>query len=65
VFVELDPLRIQGLVHVSALSKEFLQFNRKRGELSNRRVRYGVGDRLKVRVSAVDMDARRLTFVSA
>ncbi len=65
VFVELDPLRMQGLVHVSALSNEFLRFNRKRSELSNRRERFGVGDKMKVRVSEVDMDARRLTFTVA
>jgi ribonuclease R len=62
VFVELEDLRVQGLVHVSELSGEFLRFNRKRSELRNRNVRIGIGDKLKVRVVEVDLDARRLTF---
>ena len=62
VFVELDALRVQGLVHVSELSGEFLRFNRKRSELQNRHVRIAIGDKLKVRVIDVDMDARKLTF---
>ena len=62
VFVELQDLRVQGLVHVSELSGEFLRFNRKRSELRNRHVRIGVGDKLSVRVTEVDLDARRLTF---
>ncbi len=65
LFVELDSLRLQGLVHISELSGEFLRFNRKRSELRNRRVRYGIGDRLNVRVTEVDMDARKLTFTVA
>ncbi|MBT3191824.1 MAG: ribonuclease R [Verrucomicrobia bacterium] len=65
VFVELEQLRIQGLVHISALSNEFLRFNRQRGELRNRRERFGMGDSLKVRVAEVDLDARRLTFAVA
>jgi len=62
VFVELEDLRVQGLVHVSELSGEFLRFNRKRSELRNRHIRIGVGDKLSVRVTEVDLDARRLTF---
>ncbi len=65
VFVELDELRLQGLVHISALSGEFLRFNRKRSELRNRSARYGLGDKLKVQVAEVDMDARKLTFTVA
>jgi ribonuclease R len=63
-FVELDDLRLQGLVHVSSLSKEFLKFNRERAELRNKKVSFGVGDKLKVRIVEVDLDARRLTFVA-
>ena len=63
-FVELDDLRLQGLVHVSSLSGEFLKFNRERSELRNRKVRFGVGDKLKVRIVEVDLDARRLTFAA-
>jgi len=62
-FVELLDLQVQGLVHVSALSSEFLRYHRGRSELINRKNRYKVGDRIRVQVEEVDFDARRVTFV--
>ncbi len=62
VFVELIDLQIQGMVHISELAGDFLQYNRKQGELANRHVRFRAGDRLVVYVTEVDFDARRLTF---
>lgn len=64
-FVELIDLQVQGLVHVSSLSDEFLRFNRGRSELINRNARYKVGDRIPVCVEEVDFDARRITFLLA
>ncbi len=61
-FVELVELQVQGLVHISALSAEFLRYNRGRGELINRKDRYRVGDRVQVYVTEVDFDARKITF---
>ena len=65
VFVEMASFRVQGLVPVADLSNEFLRYNRKSQELSNRRSRFKVGDRIKVYVTEVDLDARRLTFTAA
>jgi ribonuclease R len=62
-FVELVDLQVQGLVHISALSTEFLRYHRGRSELINRRNRYKVGDAIRVHVEEVDFDARRVTFV--
>ena len=62
-FVELVELQLQGLVHVSALSSEFLRFHRGRSELINRNARYKIGDAVRVKVEEVDFDARRVTFV--
>jgi len=61
-FVELLEMQLQGLVHVTALSSEFLRFHRGRAELINRKSRFKVGDRLRVQVEEVDFDARRVTF---
>ena len=61
-FVELLDLQVQGLVHVSGLSSEFLRYHRGRSELINRKNRYKVGDRVRVQVEEVDFDARRVTF---
>jgi len=62
VFVEMASFRVQGLVPVADLSDKFLRYNRKTGELSNGRSRFRVGDKLRVHVTEVDFDARRLTF---
>ncbi len=62
-FVELVELQLQGLVHISSLSSEFLRYHRGRSELINRNARYKIGDALRVKVEEVDFDARRVTFV--
>ena len=62
-FVELVELQLQGLVHISSLSSEFLRYHRGRSELINRNTRYKIGDALRVKVEEVDFDARRVTFV--
>jgi len=62
-FVELVELQVQGLVHVSSLSNEFLRYHRGRSELINRNARYKIGDAVRVKVEEVDFDARRVTFV--
>lgn len=62
VFVELLDLQIQGMVHVSELSEDFLRYNRQKRELSNRQTRFRVGDPIQVKVTALDFDARKLTF---
>ena len=64
-FVELVELQLQGLVHVSSLSSEFLRYHRGRAELINRHARYKIGDAVRVQVEEVDFDARRVTFVLA
>ncbi|MCE9613307.1 MAG: ribonuclease R [Lentisphaerae bacterium] len=64
VFVEVIGLQMQGLVHVSALSKEFVTFDRMNGGmLKAGKVIYRVGTRLKVQASRVDFDKRKIDFV--
>lgn len=62
LFVELGDLQIQGLVHMSSLSNEFVRYDAKKGRLHARRRTYGVGDRLEVIVVRVDMDGRKVDF---
>ncbi len=62
VFVELMDLQIQGMVHVSGLSDDFLRFDSGKRELSNGKARFKSGTPLKVHVVEIDFDARRLTF---
>jgi ribonuclease R len=63
MFVELTKLQIQGLVHVSTISKEFVRFDAQREELHARKKKYGVGTRVKVIPVRVDFDKRQVDFV--
>jgi ribonuclease R len=65
LFVELIELQIQGLVHVSSLSDQFVRFNKERGRLEAGKNTFKLGDRLQVRVAKVDFDKRRVDFLIA
>lgn len=64
LFVTLDSLYVEGLIHVSELGAEYFQHNdivhELRGERTGRRFR--LYDPVNVQVSRVDMDARRIEF---
>jgi ribonuclease R len=62
MFVEIQDLQLQGLVHVSSMSDAFVRFNRKRQTLRAGRKSYAFGDKVRVRVSGVDFDSRRIDF---
>ena len=63
-FVRLDDLFIDGLVHVSSLDNDYYRFDqvgqRLMGESSGQT--YRLGDRVEVRVEAVNMDERKIDF---
>ena len=65
LFVELETLDIQGLVHISTLSDSFVHFDAGLHALRAGREVYNLGARVKVRVVRVDFDKRRLDFVLA
>jgi ribonuclease R len=60
----LDELYVEGLVHITELGGEYFRFDEVRQELRGERsgMRYGVGTRVRVQVSRVDLDARRIDF---
>ncbi|MEN9417323.1 MAG: ribonuclease [Pseudomonadota bacterium] len=64
LFVTLDPLHVEGLVHITELGGEYWRFDEVRQELRGDRsgMRYGVGSRVQVQVSRVDLDARKIDF---
>jgi ribonuclease R len=64
LFVTLDTLYVEGLVHITELGGEYFRFDEVRQELRGERsgVRYAVGTRLRVQVSRVDLDGRRIDF---
>jgi len=64
VFVVLDDLFVEGLVHVSELGSEYFMFNEPMHELRGERtgLRYRLADRVTVQVARVDLEARRIEF---
>jgi len=64
LFVELDEVYVQGLVHVSSMTDDYYQFNEKahtlKGENTNKA--YRLGDRVEVQVVKVDLEQRKIDF---
>ncbi len=62
IFVQLDALYIEGLVHVTELGADYFQYDEARHELRGERtgIRYQLTDRVMVQVSRVDLDARKI-----
>ena len=64
VFVTLDDLFVEGLVHVTELGGDHFRFDEARQTLRGDRsgMSYGVGSRLQVQLIRVDLDSRRMDF---
>ena len=64
LFVTLDALYVDGMVHITELGGEYYRFDEARGELRGERtgIRYAVGTRVRVQVSRVDLDGRKIDF---
>ena len=64
VFATLDDIFVEGLVHVSALGADYFHFDPVRHELKGERSRqsFRLSDRMRVRVTKVDLDERRVDF---
>jgi ribonuclease R len=64
LFVTLDALYVEGLVHITELGGEYYRFDEIRQELRGERsgLRYAVGTRVRVQVSRVDLDGRKIDF---
>ena len=64
IFVTLDAMYVEGLVHITELGGDYFRFDETRQELRGERsgIRYGIGTRVRVQVSRVDLDGRRIDF---
>ncbi|MDO5289809.1 MAG: ribonuclease R [Pseudomonadota bacterium] len=64
LFVLLTDLHVEGLVHITELGGEYFRFDEVRQELRGERtgIRYALGTRVRVQVSRVDLDARKIDF---
>jgi len=64
IFVTLDEMYVEGLVHITELGGEYFKFDEARQELRGERtgIRYAIGSRVRVQVSRVDLDGRKIDF---
>jgi ribonuclease R len=64
LFVTLDAMYVEGLVHITELGGEYFRFDEARQELRGERtgIRYAIGSRVRIQVSRVDLDGRKIDF---
>ena len=64
LFVELDDIYVEGLIHISALPADYYHFDPVSHSLSGERSkrRYFLGDRIRISVLNVNVDERKIDF---
>lgn len=64
IFITLDTLYVEGLVHISELGSDYFVFNEATHDLRGERtgIRYKLTDSVQVQVARVDLEARRIDF---
>ena len=64
MYVEEAHSKAEGLVHVRSIGKEFFTFERGRYRLVGERTKktYSLGDKVRVRLAAADLESRTLDF---
>ena len=67
IFVALDAVYVEGLVHVSELGADYFQFDAVRHQMLGERTgqRFRLGDRVRVRLVRVDLENNKIDFVLA
>ena len=67
IFVELDGIYVDGLVHITALDNDYYHFDPIGHRLTGERTGtvHRLGDRLRIQVAAVNLDERKIDFVLA
>lgn len=65
LFIALDDIYVEGLLHVTELGNDYFNFDKARHAMVGERtgVQYRLGDRLRVKVSRVDLETTRIDFV--
>lgn len=67
LFVELNDIYVEGLVHVTSLGKDYYHFDPSHHRMIGEHSRhiYRLGNRIKVKVARVDLDERKIDFEMA
>ena len=64
LFVALDNIYVEGLVHISELGSDYFHFDKARHQILGERtgVRYRLGERIHVKIVRVSLDTNRIDF---
>ena len=64
LFVELQDIYVEGLVHITALQQDYFNFDATSHQLYGERtgIRYRLGDSVRVRVVRVNLDDKKIDF---
>ncbi len=64
LFVALDDVYVEGLLHVTELGSDYFHYDKARHEMAGERsgVRYRLGDRLTVKLVRVDLETAKIDF---
>jgi ribonuclease R len=67
IFVALDDVYVEGLVHISELGQDYFHFDATKHRLLGDRTRkqFRLADRVKVKIVRVDLETSRIDFVLA
>jgi ribonuclease R len=67
IFVALDGVYVEGMVHISELGSDYFQFDAAKHQLLGERTgrRYRLADRVRVKIARVDLETSRIDFVLA
>jgi ribonuclease R len=64
LFVALDGVYVEGLLHVTELGSDYFHYDKARHEMAGERtgVRFRLGDRLTIKVARVDLETTKIDF---
>ena len=64
IFVALDEIYVEGLVHVSDLGEDYFQFDNIKHQMLGERTgkRYRLGDRVRVKLVRADLEQNKIDF---
>ncbi|MCW9000043.1 MAG: RNB domain-containing ribonuclease, partial [Kangiellaceae bacterium] len=64
IFVRLDEVFVEGLVHVTELGEDYFNYDSARQRLIGEHTRqsFAIGDKLEIEVDSVDLDQRKIDF---
>ncbi len=65
LFVALDGVYVEGLLHVTELGNDYFHYDKARHEMMGERTgaRYRLGDRLTIKVARVDLESTKIDFI--